>query len=198
LLILEIKKIDSEGESSVLETKEKVVSNETPSSFFPRSIAYLIDSIILYIISIFILSPLIHIGMKVLSIDLSGPEFQLGFVSPLTVFFVGSVTTIFEIITVIIYFGWFYRNKKASPGKLLFNLKILNEKNEHLISYPIIFLREVILKLGFFQLFSLTGLFLFSFAFTWFIVLSISIFVSKNHRGLHDQICNTKVLLKNN
>jgi uncharacterized RDD family membrane protein YckC len=46
----------------------------------------------------------------------------------------------------VLYYGWFYRNKGATPGKMLFKLKVIDAKTGTHLSYGRVFMREVLGK----------------------------------------------------
>ncbi|HMQ11781.1 MAG TPA: RDD family protein [Oligoflexia bacterium] len=92
------------------------------------------------------------------------------------------VTLITYILTygiLIFYFGWFYKNKGGTPGKLLMKLQVINLESGGRIGYGRTFLREIVGK------------------FLAAIILGIGFFMiifRKDRRGLHDLIANTQVV----
>jgi len=77
------------------------------------------------------------------------------------------------------YYACYYTSKGATPGKQLFNLKVIDEDTgEHIQSYLKIFLREFAGKL-----FSMTTV-------TGYIMAGIR----KDKKALHDLICSTRVI----
>ncbi len=85
-----------------------------------------------------------------------------------------------EIVT-ILFFGWFYLNKGGSPGKLLFNMRVVDSATGSNIGYGRVLVREV---LGFWL--------------DWFtlgIGLIMGIFRA-DKRALHDLVASTQVLKK--
>lgn len=92
------------------------------------------------------------------------------------------VTLITYILTygiLIFYFGWFYKNKGGTPGKLLMKLQVVNLETGGRIGYGRTFLREIVGK--------------FLAAITLMIGFLMIIF-RKDRRGLHDLIANTQVV----
>ena len=48
---------------------------------------------------------------------------------------------------VFLYWGWFYKNKGASPGKLMFKLKVVKTDTGKNLSYKDTFMREFLAKI---------------------------------------------------
>ena len=77
------------------------------------------------------------------------------------------------------YYGWFYKNKGATPGKMIFKMKVVDFESGQNIGYGKMFLREfvgkfcsaLILGFGFFMI-------------AW----------RQDKRGLHDLIAGTQVI----
>lgn len=101
----------------------------------------------------------------------------------------GSVTTSFNAIYYLIwllfsffYIGWFYANKGGTPGKLLFNLKVISAETGTYLSYPRAFFREILGKY-------ITNL-------SFMLLLGFLIFFRSDKRMLHDLIFDTRVIRK--
>jgi len=114
---------------------------DVPAGFWIRFLAFLIDSGILFFVTL----PLkklvnISVGIKqtfILSVtDLNAETLALSFV-------LGSVI---NIVLTVAYFGWFYANKGATPGKMVLGLKVVDMESRGNLSYLQTFLREVIGK----------------------------------------------------
>lgn len=93
---------------------------------------------------------------------------------------------VLQVVNVIItwgimyfYYGWFYSNKGATPGKLMLGLKVLNVENGAHLGYWPAFFRETLGKL-------LSGLLL--------MIGFIMAGVRSDKRALHDLIFNTQVI----
>ncbi|MCI5071753.1 RDD family protein [bacterium] len=92
---------------------------------------------------------------------------------------VALVTYLLTYGILVFYFGWFYKNKGATPGKLLMKLQVINLETGGRIGYGRTFLREIIGK------------------FFAAVILGIGFFMiifRKDRRGLHDLIANTQVV----
>jgi uncharacterized RDD family membrane protein YckC len=85
---------------------------------------------------------------------------------------------VISLVFLFFYYGWFNLNKGGTPGKLLMKLRVARADDGTRIGYGRSFAREFTKIIGFALL--LIGAF-------------IAIF-RKDKRGLHDLICNTKVL----
>ncbi len=79
-----------------------------------------------------------------------------------------------------LYYGWFYKNKGASPGKMALGLKVVMFDSGERLSYGRAFLQEVIGKM-------------FINSMTMGIGFLIAAF-REDKRGLHDLIAGTQVL----
>jgi uncharacterized RDD family membrane protein YckC len=77
------------------------------------------------------------------------------------------------------YFGWFYKNKGATPGKLLMGLRVVDLETGMNLSYGRTFLREIVGKtIGYLTLF--IGFILAGFR--------------SDKRALHDLLASTQVI----
>lgn len=146
----------------------------SPAGFWIRFVAALVDGMILQLV----LYPVRFLLGVVFPIFWQSSQKQdsVGAVvaSMLAVFVLSAVVSFF-------YFGWFYKNKGATPGKLLLNLRVLDAETGTYLNYQKTFLRESLAKLF------LSGLF------TLNIGYIIAAF-TKDKRALHDMVCSTRVL----
>lgn len=84
-----------------------------------------------------------------------------------------------NIAIIAIYYGWFYSNKGATPGKMVFGLKVVDENTGTYIGYGRAFSREVIGKF-------ISG-----------IILLIGFLMAafrSDKRALHDLLFSTRVI----
>lgn len=139
------------------------IVGERPAGFWVRFVAALVDGIIVACLEFPI--------DRLIGVDYNNLEF-----SPSTVFsFLISLTIIF------FYYGWFYKNKGATPGKILMGLRVIDKNNGKNLSYFRAFFRETFGKL--------------CSAFPFFIGFLIVPF-REDKRALHDLILDTQVLKK--
>ena len=86
----------------------------------------------------------------------------------------------YQIVT-FFYYGWFYREKKASPGKMVMNIEVIQPATGAKLSYLRSYLRESLGKY-------VSGL-----------ILCLGYIVAifrQDHRALHDLIFETQVIEK--
>jgi uncharacterized RDD family membrane protein YckC len=85
------------------------------------------------------------------------------------------------LVLLFFYFGWFYSEKGATPGKLLLNLQVVQSDTGERLTYLRAFLRETLGKM-------ISGVLL---------CLGFLIAAFRNdHRALHDMIFDTRVIEK--
>jgi len=137
--------------------------NEKPAGFWVRFLAALVDGIIVACIEFPI--------DRIIGVDYN--NFQLGLQSALALLV--SLTIIF------LYYGWFYKNKGATPGKILMGLRVIDKNTGKNLSYFRTFFRETLGKLC-------SGV-------IFFIGFIMAAFRS-DKRALHDLIFDTQVLQK--
>jgi len=146
-----------------------------PGGFWYRFLALVIDSFILG----FLNAPF--------TIFYYAALFGYGYLARRGGEFAGSVLPIFATIllygaSVVIrffYFAWFYKNKGATPGKMIFRMRVINFENGQNIGYGKTFLREFVGK------------------FCSALILGIGFLMvgfRQDKRGLHDLIANTQVI----
>jgi uncharacterized RDD family membrane protein YckC len=136
---------------------------ERPAGFWVRFLATLVDGIIVGCIEFPI--------DRIIGVDLNNLDFGLKSLASFAV----SFTVIF------FYFGWFYKNKGATPGKILMGLRVINKNNGKNLGYARTFFRETLGKLC-------SGV-------IFFIGFLMAAFRS-DKRALHDLIFDTQVLQK--
>lgn len=141
-----------------------------PGGFWRRLLAYLIDTCIVSIVSIpFSLVVILLGGLAEESEELSPVALLL----QLVLLLLGAIIN-------FLYYGWFYKYKGATPGKMVLNLRVVNESTGTNIGFGTTFLREVI------------GKFLSS------IILLLGYIMAglrSDKRGLHDLIAGTRVIM---
>jgi uncharacterized RDD family membrane protein YckC len=85
------------------------------------------------------------------------------------------------LVAQFFYYGWFYSKKGASPGKMLFGLKVLNANTGTHLTYMQAFVREGLAK------YFLSSLFTFGIGYL------IAAF-RDDKKTLHDLVCSTRVV----
>jgi uncharacterized RDD family membrane protein YckC len=143
--------------------KEEQKMGEKPAGFWIRFLAALVDGIIVACIEFPV--------DRIIGVDLNNLDFSLKSLAS----FVVSFTVIF------FYFGWFYKNKGATPGKILMGIRVININNGKNLGYVRTFFRETLGKLC-------SGV-------IFFIGFIMAGFRS-DKRALHDLIFDTQVLQK--
>ena len=140
-----------------------------PGGYWRRLGAGIIDGVLM---------ALITVPAQVMLVFLSAVSIQAGGSSPIgTLLYYGV-----SLIASYFYYGWFYSNKGATPGKLVLDLKVVDSEAGTYLSYPRAFLRETFGKF----ITSLSLIFLIGFL----------IFLRSDKRMLHDLIFNTRVIWK--
>lgn len=143
---------------------------QAPGGFFARFFAYLIDGIIVFSISL----PLRGFAAFVLWFFPFGiGDASVGSMS------LGSFLSI-QVIT-FFYYGWFYREKGATPGKMVLGLEIRQHPSGERLSYVTSYLRESVGKY-------LSGLVL--------LIGYLMVLFRGDRRSLHDLIFSTEVVVK--
>ena len=142
-----------------------------PGGFWIRFVASFIDGIIVGIISnipMIIVGVMIGLGSAAAGADPAASSMMI------TVF-----AWVFGICAGFFYYGWFYKNKGATPGKMLLGLQVVNENTGERIGYGTTFLREYIGK------------------FIAALILMIGFIMAglrQDKRGLHDMLAGTRVM----
>ncbi len=143
-----------------------------PGGFWRRFVAFLVDSVIVSIV----LTPLSFLfsflsGSLVAVTGGGEPDLTM-------VLLVQAVSFVTSLIATFLYYGWFYKNKGASPGKMLMRLRISSHDTGTNISYMRAGLRETLGK------------------FVSGIILSIGYLMAafrQDKRALHDFMFGTQV-----
>ena len=112
----------------------------TPAGFWRRFVAVLLDSFIIGII----LMPISMLAVFLFGV--STPNFAGGEGLAAYFLFQGGVFVL-RLVLSFFYFGWFYKNKGATPGKMVMNLKVVDAQSGAHLSYLTAFLRETVGKL---------------------------------------------------
>jgi uncharacterized RDD family membrane protein YckC len=147
-----------------------------PGGFWIRLVARFIDGLIIGVITVPVAIVFgIIMGIMGVSNGSNAPSAAMG-----------GVAIILQLLNFVIslgatygYYGWFYRNKGATPGKLLFGLKVVDSTTGTYLGWGQVFMREFV---GWF----VDGI-------TLFIGLLMAGFRS-DKRALHDLIAGTQVL----
>jgi uncharacterized RDD family membrane protein YckC len=134
-----------------------------PGDFFPRFGAFIVDFLIVSLISLI----LRVIGWSA-SILLGGWVSSEGWVGFL-----------FTQLILFVYYGWFYHEMGATPGKMLFGLEVVRRHSGGRLSYLRSYLREV------------PGKFISGLPFLAGYLLAA---FRKDHLALHDMIFETRVV----
>ena len=127
------------------------LENAVPGGFWIRFVAVLIDALVMIILSSLggTLVRVLGISPK-LGFDMAKLTTQDGQLSPeamSTMMAAYSVGVIISWTIGFFYFGWFYKNKGGSPGKLILGLRVRDYETKENIGYWRAFLREYIGKL---------------------------------------------------
>jgi uncharacterized RDD family membrane protein YckC len=136
-----------------------------PGGFWIRGIAVLIDGLILAIPSLIIRAVIYAV---VAAVSQAG-AFLL---------FAWCTSTLLGILISLAYHTYFYQSSGSTPGKKIFQLKVVDNTTGNLLSFKQVFMREVVGK--------------FLSAIT-FMIGYIMAGVRTDKRALHDLIANTKV-----
>ena len=119
-----------------METSEKISvdspSAQVPGGFWRRFVAVFIDGIIVGVACF----PITFIVSFVIIMAL-GPESSLPNI----------ISWVVQMVAIYFYYGFFYSQKGASPGKMVMNLRVVNSETGKNLSYNEAFLREAIGKL---------------------------------------------------
>jgi uncharacterized RDD family membrane protein YckC len=161
----------TEGEESPIKLDVKKGSLSEPAGFFVRFAAVMIDGIIVSIVSTPVTLP---IGLVIGVAGAGDPETLRG-----TIGATAALSYLVYLAVMWVYFGWFYKNKGATPGKLIFQLKVHHVESGRYIGYWHAFGRETLGK------------------FISTIVLFIGYIIAIFHpdkRALHDLIFKTRVV----
>lgn len=140
---------------------EEQIHREQPAGFWVRFVAALVDGIIVGCIEFPI--------DRVIGVDYNNLQFGLQ-----------SLFSILISLTIIFfYYGWFYKNKGATPGKILMGLRVIDKNTGKNIGFVRSFFRESLGKLC-------SG-----------VIFFIGFFMAAirgDKRALHDLIFDTQVL----
>lgn len=152
-------------------------STATPGGFWIRFVALLIDGMILGVVQIPIS---LLIGVASVALTLKSQE-GAPLASGGAMLGLYGLSYLVSVGSILLYFGWFYKNRGATPGKLLFNLRVVDQETGENLGYGKTFLREVIGKM------------------LATITLGIGYLMAAfrmDKRGLHDLLAGTQVLKK--
>ena len=99
--------------------------NLVPGGFWLRLVAALIDAVIINLLQVpfalgmgFVLFGSDYLSMSQMALQ-NHPLYLTH----------QALALLINLLAIFLYFGWFYHNKGASPGKMIFNLKVLHAKN---------------------------------------------------------------------
>lgn len=148
------------GTKATADAAQAGVMSAQPASFGSRFAAFLIDAVFVYMLTS-ICATVLGLGLFFLPQSVRD---VLGHVS--------------RFVVIFFYYGWFYAEKSASPGKMLLNLEIKEAGTGRPLSYGRTFFRETTGKM-------LSGA-----------LLGIGYFIAyfrADHLALHDMIFDTRV-----
>lgn len=154
----------SEGGAARPESFSAARPAATPAGFWIRFVASVIDQMILSVV----LFPM-NLGVGIAGAFI-GPELQ----AVLT-----GVSWIVPVAANVFAYGWFYKHRGGTPGKLLFGLRVVNVEDGTNIGYGQTAVRETIGK-------AISA-----------IVLGIGFIMAglrADKRGLHDLLASTQVI----
>ena len=177
-----LQKIDSDGQE--LDSSSERKSSGVPGGFWIRFVAVLIDAVIMIILSSLggTLVRVLGISSKLGLDKMAAITTQDGQLNPEampTIMAAYSVGVIISWTIGFFYFGWFYKNRGGSPGKLLLGLRVQDSETKENIGYWRAFLREYIGKL-------VSGVLLM----LGFIMAAFR----SDKKGLHDMLSGTQVI----
>lgn len=109
-----------------------------PAGFWIRFVASFIDGCVVAVLSFGpqILGVIAAVGGGVLGAEDEGGAALI----------VQLLLTLVSWAFVFVYYAWFYRNKGGTPGKLLFNLRVVDAESGEYIEWGRTFLREFVGK----------------------------------------------------
>jgi len=145
---------------------ETLPGGVVPGGFWIRGVAALIDGCIAGVLGF-----IPNIALTLMAASLA-PESALAGVLQILNIVLGIAIGFF-------YVGWFLKNKGATPGKMIFGLRVVDTETGTNIGYGKTFLRQYI---GMFLNFLTLGIGLLMVAFR------------SDKRGLHDMVAGTRVL----
>ena len=177
------REIGSDGKTQE-ERKKYRLENAVPGGFWIRLVAVFIDGIIMIILSSLggTLVRVLGISSKLGFDKMAAITTQDGQLNPeamSTMMAAYSVGVIISWTIGFFYFGWFYKNRGGSPGKLLLGLRVQDSETKENIGYWRAFLREYIGKL-------VSGALLM----LGFIMAAFR----SDKKGLHDMLSGTQVI----
>ena len=163
----------------------KASDNVSPGGFWIRFVAYWVDELLFGIITMVIL----FVCMAIFGVTAGGLAAFEGKdpndIAPMIMMSVLPAMGLFIVAMLVarfFYFGWFYKNKGASPGKLMFGMKVLDGDTGTHLGYWRTFGRDIIGK-------SVINAMIFYIGF-------LMVAFTKDKKGLHDMIFNTNVVIK--
>ena len=145
----------------------KKISSGRPGGYIRRFVALIIDGIVCSLL-------LVPVQAGLMFAAGGAEQFNT---SPLV-----GVYYIINIFVVFYYYGWFYSNKGATPGKLVMGLKVVNKETGAYLSYGKAFLRETVGK-------AMTS-------FSMVLVVGLYVLARPDKRTLHDYIAGSQVVRK--
>jgi len=150
-----------------------------PAGFWRRVLALFIDASLL----MFIVSPFSYLFPFFVMPDLKVLQTGMfnGFFTAFALFI--GLNIVLTLIARFFYYGWFYKNKGATPGKMALNLRVFNTETGTYLSYGHTFLREGLLKPY------VSGLITFGLGF-------LLVGIRSDKKGLHDLLCATQVVCR--
>ncbi|RLA63805.1 MAG: hypothetical protein DRQ88_06880 [Epsilonproteobacteria bacterium] len=140
-----------------------------PAGFWVRLVATIIDGVILSIVH----WPINR--MFPTPYHLNTAQFDT------TTYFNVVINGLFSLLAIFLYYGWFYKNKGGTPGKLALDLTVINTETGQNLSYLRSFFRETIGKFCSAMIFGIG-----------FIMAALR----SDKKALHDLIMTTQVLKK--
>lgn len=148
-----------------------------PAGFWIRFLAFIIDWTIASVAANIVAVPLMIVGFAVaIGSAGAGADETTGGVVMIVI---QLISFVLSTAVMLAYFGWFYKSKGATPGKMLFKLRVVNAETGENLGYGQTVMREL---LGRF----LCGITL--------LIGYIIAGVRDDKRGLHDMVANTQVL----
>ena len=150
-------------------TREELV----PGGFWWRFLATLVDGCVMFIVNIPVSILVAIVGGYAGSVQGETAEGNMLLIA------VYMLSWVWQLVAIFFYYGWFYKNKGATPGKMAFGLRVVNDETGTNIGYLRSFFRETLGK------------------FISILVLGIGYMMAgwtKEKTALHDLIFSTRVL----
>jgi uncharacterized RDD family membrane protein YckC len=172
------------GTEGIVLPKLAVQESMKPAGFWIRVLATIIDGVLLGMVMLPFSVLVTFLPYIIMGTDFKNPRFGDNANAFLILTFgLQAIYLVIYVVAKFFYFGWFYKNKGASPGKMVLKLKVVNHQTGQNIGYGKTFLRDFLGK------------------FVSGITLGIGYLMvafREDKRALHDLIADTQVMQRIN